>query len=68
MRDEYRTEFDAGRGGYGAIYKEEMSKRSAALAEMGAGLDMAGGTGGGSYGGSREAKRFRRGDDSDDER
>ncbi|KAG7669923.1 hypothetical protein KSW81_008067 [Nannochloris sp. 'desiccata'] len=51
VRDEYRMDYDPGRGGYGNILKQEMTSR------------MAGGGGGG---GAPAEKRFRR-DDSDNE-
>ena len=34
MRDEYRTDWDAGRGGYGNIVKQEVTARQAAVAEQ----------------------------------
>ena len=32
VRDEYRTDYDAGRGGYGTVVKQEMAARQAAAA------------------------------------
>jgi len=34
VRDEYRTDWDAGRGGYGNIVKQELTARQAAVAEQ----------------------------------
>lgn len=34
VRDEYRTDWDAGRGGYGNIVKQELTSRQAAVAEQ----------------------------------
>lgn len=34
VRDEYRTDWDAGRGGYGNIVKQELTTRQAAVAEQ----------------------------------
>ncbi len=68
VRDEYRMDYDGGRGGFGTILKQEL--------EAGAGRGMAeevademggGGGGGAMGGGAPEEKRFRR-DESDDER
>ena len=33
VRDEYRTDWDAGRGGYGNIVKEELSARQVAVVQ-----------------------------------
>lgn len=34
VRDEYRTDWDAGRGGYGNIVKQELSSRQIAIKEQ----------------------------------
>ncbi len=34
MRDEYRTDWDAGRGGYGNIVKQELTVRQIAIKEQ----------------------------------
>lgn len=34
VRDEYRTDWDAGRGGYGNIVKQELTARQIAIKEQ----------------------------------
>jgi nuclear cap-binding protein subunit 2 len=59
VRDEYRMDYDEGRGGYGNILKRELETRQAMMAQLGEEQD------GGDVGGYRSSKRFR-GDDDDD--
>jgi nuclear cap-binding protein subunit 2 len=61
VRDEYRMDYDAGRGGYGNILKAELEARQSMMSQLDEEQD------GGDVGGYRAAKRFR-GDDSDEER
>ena len=61
VRDEYRTDWDAGRGGYGNIVKQELARRQDAInANMGMyeqGQDDEGGV---------SMRERRRGSDEDD--
>lgn len=63
VRDEYRMDYDPGRGGYGMILKRELENRQTMMSALQEGMNA------GDAGGYRvnENKRFRRGD-SDDER
>lgn len=62
VRDEYRMDYDPGRGGYGTILSQELSAREQMMAALTDEMS------GGAQGGYRpQEKRFRR-DDSDDER
>lgn len=71
VRDEYRMDYDPGRGGYGNILKQEMTSRQQMMQQLQeemSGGDMGGYrmAGGGGGGGAPAEKRFRR-DDSDNE-
>ena len=73
VRDEYRMDFDPGRGGYGTILKQELSSRQQMMLQMQeemTGGEMGGYRAVGDDGGTAapEEKRFRRDDGSDDER
>lgn len=72
VRDEYRMDYDAGRGGYGTILQQELQQRKQLLSQqLNEGMD--GNTYQDSYGegdaqyNTQSEKRFKR-DDSDDER
>jgi len=65
VRDEYRMDYDQGRGGYGTILKNEISSRQQMMASIGD--EMHAGDVGGYRGQGHREKRFRR-DDSDEER
>eukprot|EP00887_Chlorella_sp_A99_P006294 scaffold3.g6294.t1 len=60
VRDEYRVDYDAGRGGFGAILKQELTGRQAMATMLGEGL--------GGEGDENTPRRFGRGEDSDQER
>jgi nuclear cap-binding protein subunit 2 len=68
VRDEYRMDYDPGRGGYGNILKQEMTSRQQMMQQLQE--EMSGGDMGGyrmaGGGGGPSDKRFRR-DDSDNE-
>jgi len=63
VRDEYRMDYDPGRGGYGSLMTQELEARQQMMTQLTE--EMTGG-GMGGYSGQPE-KRFRR-EDSDDER
>ncbi len=69
VRDEYRMDYDPGRGGYGNILKQEMTTRQQMMQQLQeemSGGDMGGYRMAGGGGGAPSEKRFRR-DDSDNE-
>lgn len=70
VRDEYRMDYDAGRGGYGSILQKEMEARQAMMASLSEEMNygaMGGyhGSGGSGGGHDDQPSRFR---DEDDER
>ena len=73
VRDEYRMDYDAGRGGYGTILQQELAARQSMMAmyagEMNLG-DLGGFKGGqaAAAGQQQEAENPRFRDESDDER
>ena len=67
VRDEFRTDFDEGRGGYGKILEREITARQQMVSQLAEGMN-AGDTGGYRRHQGSQSQRFYRPEDSDDER